>query len=175
MHPAEGSRLVVTERLELAAVTVEDLPDFHRLHSDPRTYLHAPESRHPDLAHSASVLEGCIEDWTTRGLGYWSARDRQTGDYLGCGGVRDSGEVWNVYYRFFPSAWGRGLATELVREAGPRAHSIDHNAVLQAVIRPWNQASRRLAERLGMQLTHERVDPAGVTELVYQLPASEFR
>jgi RimJ/RimL family protein N-acetyltransferase len=163
-----------TARLRLDAVSVIDLQHFHLLHSDPETYRHAPEAQHPDLEHSASVLDGYLQDWSERQLGYWSVRDPATNQYLGCGGVRHDGTGWNVYYRFFPAVWGHGFATELIRAAAPCAELLDPGAVLHAAIRPWNSASIAVAERLGMTRTHLRLDPGEVAEWVYEAEARDL-
>ena len=172
MGPFEA---VLTERLALTAVTATDLPDFHALHSDPALYRHAPEAMHPDEAHSASVLEGLAADWVQHGLGYWSVRDRRTGSYLGCGGVRFSRVNYNVYYRLHRDVWGNGYATEIVRSAAECAYELDPRAVLQAVMRPWNPASAAVAARVGMTFCGEQLDHSGAPELVYQAAAADLR
>ena len=168
----ESFRQMRTPRLELTAVSMGDLGEFHTLHSDPALYQHAPLARHPDLVHSQSVLEGLIEDWDTRELGYWTVRSG-AGSYLGCAGVRWSIVNWNVYYRFGNAAWGNGYADEVIRVAASCAETIEPGATLQAVVRPWNHASRRVAERLGMVRCGEQ-DNDG-RELIYQVAAVDVR
>jgi RimJ/RimL family protein N-acetyltransferase len=170
-----GFASVLTDRLSLTAVAAGDLTEFHALHSDPVLYRHAPEAMHPDEAHSASVMEGLGSDWAEHGLGYWSVRDRHTHRYLGCGGVRFSRVNYNVYYRLHASAWGHGYACEIVRAAAGCAYQLDPEAVLQAVMRPWNRASAAVAERIGMTFCGEQLDYQGVAELVYQGLAVDLR
>ncbi|UQX86758.1 GNAT family N-acetyltransferase [Jatrophihabitans telluris] len=162
-----------TDRLQLDAVAMTDLDDFHRLHSDPATYEHAPHVRHPDVEHSRTVLQEWIEDWLLVGLGYYSVRSI-SGDYLGCGGVRRNQVNFNVYYRLFPHAWGHGYAQEIIRASGPLAERIERGAILQAVIRPVNVASIAVVERLGMIACGRQLDYTGAEQLVYQLPAAEL-
>jgi RimJ/RimL family protein N-acetyltransferase len=65
--------------------------------------------------------------WTLVGLGYWVARDRATGRFVGEGGLADFrrdltpalGNAPEVGWVLAPWAHGRGLATEAVR-ARPR-------------------------------------------------------
>jgi RimJ/RimL family protein N-acetyltransferase len=175
-----------TPRLLLTSVDMADLDDFHALHSDPDLYQHSPEAMNPDIEHSRSVIEGYEADWARTGLGYWSIRATD-GSYLGCGGVRrdglrgspegrggDRGETWNVYYRLKKIAWGHGYAGEVVRVAARCAETIEADAVLQAVMRPCNQASEAVAKKLGMTFCGSQFDAGGTEELVYQLPAAEF-
>ncbi|HEY2043844.1 MAG TPA: GNAT family N-acetyltransferase [Jatrophihabitans sp.] len=163
-----------TARLRLSAVSMADLEEFHALHSDADLYRHAPEARHPDIAHSESQLGGYLEDWARWNLGYWSVRLLNSDQYIGCAGVRRNEVNWNVYYRFAKTAWGNGYATETIQAAGPCAESIEAGAVLQAVMRPANPASRAVVERLGMTYCGTELDYAGTEQLVYQLPAADL-
>lgn len=166
---------LLTSRLRLAAVTIEDLDQFHELHSDPDTYGDEPEAMHPDRAHSRSLIETFITDWASWKLGYWSVRLRETGDYIGCAGVRRNDENWNVYYRLTPSVWGNGYAAEVIRAAADCAEQIEPGALLQAVMRTWNTKSERVAEQLGMAYCGSYPDYGGIEDLIYQLPAAQVR
>jgi RimJ/RimL family protein N-acetyltransferase len=164
-----------TERLYLTAISMADLDDFHTLHSNPDVYQHTPLGRHPDRAYSESVIETFVDDWARWHLGYWSVRLPDTADYIGCAGVRRNEVNWNVYYRFAPRVWGHGYAAEVIRAAGPFAEAIEPGAVLQAVMRPWNEASQRVAERLKMTFCGKQLDYEGIDELVYQIQAADLR
>jgi RimJ/RimL family protein N-acetyltransferase len=164
-----------SERLTLTAISLGDLAEFHALHSDPAVYEHAPEARHPDLAYSESVIGTYVDDWSRWGLGYWTVRSRQdAGSYLGCAGVRRNEVNWNIYYRFVPAGWGHGYAAEVIRVAAACAEAVEPGAQLQAVMRPWNPASRRVAEKLGLVFCGEQLDHDGVAELVYQGAAADL-
>jgi RimJ/RimL family protein N-acetyltransferase len=52
---------------------------------------------------------------------------------------------------------------------------IEPGALLQAVMRPSNLASRRVAERLGMVFCGAQPDHAGIADLVYQQFARELK
>jgi len=166
---------VATARLLLTAVAMTDLDEFHALHSDPAVFQDAPEARHPDRNYSESIIGTFVDDWARWGLGYWSARLAGTRQYIGCAGVRRNEVNWNVYYRFTPVAWGQGYAIEVIRTAAPCAEAIEPGAILQAVMRRSNIASRAVAQRLGMTFCGSLPDHAGAEDLVFQLPAAELR
>jgi RimJ/RimL family protein N-acetyltransferase len=163
-----------TARLALTAVSMADLEEYHALHNDPDLYRHAPEARHPDLAFSESQIGAWVDDWARWNLGYWSVRLTDTGQFIGCGGVRRNEVNWNVYYRFHKAFWGNGYATETIRAAAPCAESVEPGAVLQAVMRPNNPASQAVAQRLGMTYCLTQPDHSGVDEIIYQLPAAQL-
>lgn len=163
---------VRTARLRLTALSPADLEDFHRLHHDPALYEHAPHRRHPDLAHSAAVLEGLVADWEADGLGYWLVRPGGGGPVIGCAGVRRNPWSWNVYYRFDRSAWGRGYAVEVLRAAAAAAAELDPAAELQAEVRPGNDASAATARRLGLLFGGTHPDVAGDPHWIFSAPAT---
>jgi ribosomal-protein-alanine N-acetyltransferase len=75
-------------------------------------------------------------------------------EIIGFGGVRRM--VWrdqnalNLAYRFAPSAWGHGYATEVARVAVRLARGSLPSLPIVALIHAENIASIRTAERAGM-------------------------
>jgi RimJ/RimL family protein N-acetyltransferase len=150
---APAHRLVETARLTLAAVTRDDLADLNALSSDPRVWQHLPSGRHTDLDTTARQVARFEESWVRCGLGYWTAHLRETGEFVGVGGCAARHEaVWNVYYRFRPEAQGNGYANELVQAARAAAAHVRPLWPVVAYLVEHNVASRRVAERAGLQL-----------------------
>jgi [ribosomal protein S5]-alanine N-acetyltransferase len=136
-----------TERLTLRRPTAADVDDVFAIHSDPRVWEHSPESVHVDRAQSQTWLAHWVHHWRQHGFGYWLADS--DGELVGCGGVELLRPgVLNVYYRFRPEAWGKGLASELVAAA---VELTAPGMLLLARIRPGNEASARVALRGGFQ------------------------
>ena len=119
--------------------------------------------------------------WERDGLGYWTARlredlpgtDLRAGHVVGTGGcaLRVGTAWWNLYYRFTPAAWGRGLAAELVTAAIEAARTVVPERPVVAVLLEHNERSRGRAERAGLRLCWRgpdagNPDPAAV-RLVY--------
>jgi len=115
------------------------------------------------------------------GLGYWTARlrgdlpgtDLHAGDVVGTGGcaLRVGTAWWNLYYRFTPAAWGRGLAAELVTAAVEAAHRAAPDRPVVAVLLEHNERSRGRAEGAGLQPLWRGPDAGnpdpGAVRLVY--------
>ena len=124
---------VSTSRLDLRAVTLDDVDGVHDLHADPRVWGHFPSGRHADRAASARLVERIVDDWATTGLGYWAVHLRadlaggpRAGELVGVAGVRCvSGTRWNLYYRLAPADHGLGLAGEAVSAALAAAADVD--------------------------------------------------
>ncbi len=167
-----------TPRLRLWPVTLADEADWRALHTDPRTYEHAPEAMATDPAELQASLAANAAHWIERGLGYWKAVDAETGACVGFGGVRPATaggqEFWNLYYRLAPSWQGRGLASEIARAAAERLALLFPDSEMRALVRGNNVASIRVATKLGLRRADDVVDPFGVPQQVYAARASDL-
>jgi len=109
----------VTDRLVLRRPVEADLDVVHEIHADPTTNRYNPAGPDRDLSTSRRWLQRWLEHWARNGFGYWTVESRADGEVLGFTGIRyDSwlGQpVLNLYYRFSPAVWGRGIATEGAR------------------------------------------------------------
>lgn len=150
---------MTTERLDLRAVSPSDVDDLFAITSDPQTWRHNPELVHREPARTADWISRAAARWDSDGLSYWLVR---VGDaVVGIGGVqRQSTGNWNLYYRFAPSAWGNGYATELGRAAIAAARSVDDGMPVIAWISPDNPESIAVAERLGLHRSGMHPDPS---------------
>ncbi|GCE28092.1 hypothetical protein KDA_35760 [Dictyobacter alpinus] len=143
-----------TTRLTLRRLQPTDGSAMFAVHGDPATYHCSPARPHPDLATSEEMLRGCLCDWETFGFGYWAVTPKQEEKIIGFGGVehrvwRDR-DVLNLYYRFTPSAWGQGYATELAQTAVSLARTYLPQWPIVARTRANNLPSIRTAERAGL-------------------------
>ena len=159
-----------TDRLDLRPVTLDDLDDLFAINNDERTWTHDPAGRHTDLSQTRAWITRCIEKWSEDGLSYWTVRLRSEGSVVGVGGVQRQPFGWNLYYRFTPSTWGHGYATELAQAALSAAELHDPSSPVIAWISPTNPASRAVATRLGLTdqgLHPDPTQPPGVLSHAY--------
>src|SRR6185312_15744610 len=73
-----------TEHLRLRRPVSEDLAAFTELHSDPRTYVHAPASM-PTPEQCRQRLASYLLDWEQFGYGYVAVEELSTGRLVGWG------------------------------------------------------------------------------------------
>jgi RimJ/RimL family protein N-acetyltransferase len=148
-----------TERLLLCVPTPQVADAYFTIHGDPATNVYNPSGPMLDPAAVPPILEIWQQHWREDGYGYWVVRDPGDGHILGFGGVRpplQGDEVFlNLYYRFRPEAWGNGYATEVGRAALALAAKMAPGIPVVALIRPKNEPSIRVAERLGLRLEGE--------------------
>jgi ribosomal-protein-alanine N-acetyltransferase len=144
---------VATPRLRLRRVTVADVRALAAISTDPRTNEHRPRGV-PSRAESEEkeIVRGFIRDWGHHGIGYWVVE--HLGEIIGVAGVRPvtlrERDCWNLYYRFSPASWGKGLAAEAARQAIVVAREREPARPVVARTRPGNTAAARLALAIGM-------------------------
>ena len=149
-----------TEHLRLRRPVPEDLAEFTALHTDPRTYEHAPASM-PTPAQCRERLASYVLDWEEFGFGYLAVEELATGRLVGWGGVRltATDRTLNLYYRLAHDALGRGYGRELARAivAAARETLPDHS--IQANVKRHNRASMATALAAGLVEVGERPHP----------------
>ncbi len=168
--PEDLSRLR-TPRLLLSRIGSEDFPDLCRMHRDRQVMATLGGVRSDEV--SADILQQLMAHWEAHGFGYWMARDPESGDFMGRGGLRrvvvGGGDEVEVGYALMPQYWGRGIATELARACARVGFEQLGREDLVAFTLPTNYASRGVMQRVGF-LYERDVIWAGMPHVLYRLP-----
>jgi RimJ/RimL family protein N-acetyltransferase len=160
-----------TERLSLRKLAMADVDDLLLLFGDPEStrYLHGIKTR-PE-----------VEEWVGRslaryeqdGLGLWAVVPNGADRLVGyCGLIPqadvDGRDEIEIGYGLLPASRGQGYATEAA--CGCRDLAFDTRGLKRVIslIAPKNLPSRRVAERVGMQVEKE-VERWNLQILVYAL------
>jgi ribosomal-protein-alanine N-acetyltransferase len=159
-----------TERLLLRPYRLEDLDHLHAMFSDREHMRWYPEPFPRE--GSLQWLERQIAGYESRGYALWIVEDRRTGAFLGTAGpslltIEEVDEV-EIGWHTRPGRKGEGIAPEAAAAARDWAFAnldIDH---LISLVRPENAPSRRVAEKIGMQVDRE-VDYKGFRHFVYRI------
>jgi RimJ/RimL family protein N-acetyltransferase len=159
VHPEQAGAWITTPRLVLRRPRVDDLDDYVRIHSDPRTYAHAPHTM-PSPDRCRERLEADLEDWDTLGVGYAAVLDRESGEVVGWAGLRhkdSDGGFFNLYYRLTHDRLGRGLGREISRALV--AWAVEHrpDVPVTAMVDDVNVASLATARSSGLVEVGTRV------------------
>jgi len=115
-------------------------------------------------------------EWLERGHGIFAVLDRVSGAFLGRVGLKywpqfDETELGWVLRR---DAWGRGYATEAARACRDWGFEARELPSVTAMTHPENEASVRLARRLGMSPLREDV-LLGKPVVVFSLHREDWR
>ena len=164
--------ILETDRLILRHQVLSDLDDLWALYQNPNItkYIHdAPRSRE----EAQEELE-----WHMNGhprfpeLGLWATIHKETGRFIGrCGLLPweiDGQQEVEVAYTIAREYWGQGLATEVAQAILHYGFEKLERSRLICLIEPENEASKRVAEKIGMSFEKEAHDELG-TFFVYSI------
>jgi RimJ/RimL family protein N-acetyltransferase len=138
-----------TERLRLRPMRMADLDEYLEMHDDPEVTRFV-ERR--DRQGSVERLRADEREWRERGHGMFAVLDRASGRFLGRVILKHwpQFEETELGWTLRRDAWGHGYATEAaaaVRDWGFANLDLPY---LTSMVHPDNEASARLARRLGM-------------------------
>ncbi len=169
----ERSYFLRTERLGFGRWTLDDLPLAIALWGDPEVtrLLGGPFSEE----RIKERLSREIDTMTRAGVQYWPIFWIETGDFVGCAGVRPykpEARILELGFHLRPAYWGKGLAAEAGSAVIKFAFTELGSAGLFAGHHPLNLASQRVLEKLGFQQTYEELyPPTGLMHPSYLLTA----
>ena len=153
-----------TARLILDPIVPSDADDIMHVYGDPETWRHAPAGRYSSPSDAEAMIERSRRIHHDVGLGTWAIRlasrldeSLPEGTFVGTGGMLyyEQFGVWNLGHRLTPSAWGRGLATELACAASECAARVAPQVPVSARVLTSNPGSVRVLEKVGLRLLWE--------------------
>ena len=108
----ESNRLILTE------VTWDDIENIHTLHSIPEVDEFNTLGIPKDIAETREVMRPIIEEpkGEKRHHISWKIETKNSLAFIGLAGMVLSSEKYShceIYYKFLPSYWGKGYATEV--------------------------------------------------------------
>lgn len=164
-------RELETPRLRLRNFVSEDLDRLAQLTSD-TDFMRFSGGQLFSREKAAAFLERLIAPTRLCRPSQFALILCETGTLLGyCGFFRqtvDGVEEWEIAYRLDPKFWNRGLATEAAQAVRDHAFRNLQLARVISLVHPDNLPSRRVAEKIGMQLEKETVF-RGFPALVFAL------
>lgn len=157
--------MITTARLEIRPFKEEDAFAFFELSNDNGFNLFPITKYRQESADTA-------RKWIRETVGKWAVIERDTGKLIGMGGLTswtfENETLTDITYRLRESAWGKGYGPELAKglvEYGFRTLNLKQ---ITATITPDNEASKKIAEMLGMKFD-KRITLLGVPTDLYRL------
>ena len=169
-----------TERLRLRQFA-QDLSDLEALNAIQSDAEHMRYYPHPfSLDESRGWIERRLAEYEEHGYSLWAVEDGSTDEFLGCVGpvhqLVDEVDELELGWSITPRRARQGIATEAARACRDwcfRELDVDH---LIALVRPENEASRRVSEKVGMSVWKGTVyGSAGWIHLVYRVDRDQPR
>lgn len=149
---------LTTKRLIIEPMALKHWEAYAAAWADPRMTKFIsgePRSRNESWG---KFLQG-IGLWSLFGYGYLAFTDRQTGTFLGNGGLAQFERgipglegFAEAGWAFIPDAWGKGYATEAMAAVLGWADQTLTDPEVRCIIDIENTASMRVGEKLGFRL-----------------------
>ena len=142
-------------RLETSRLTIDhlrsgDLVDLHRMDTDlsVRRYIDGKAS---SLEKTKEYLSENIISYRENGYGRYAVRDKHTNKFLGISGFLNESYGLDFGYRFLPSCWGKGIATEAALTVIKKGISDDLREQVVGIVLPDNIASVSVLLKVGFK------------------------
>jgi len=158
-----------TARLDVRAMTLDDLDDLVAVYGDPVAMAPLGDGEVLTRERCAAWIEVTAANVAERGYGMSTCVERATGAVVGfCGLVHPGGQdEAELKYALRHDAWGRGLGTEAARGMVAWGElAFDLTRVI-ATVHPGNRASKRVLAKLDMIEEEPRTEQDGSLTLVY--------
>lgn len=172
---------LITERLSIEPMSLKHWEAYAAAWADPRTTEFIggdPRSRNISWG---KMLQG-IGLWALLGYGYWSFVERESGAFIGTGGLaqfeRGLPELVGVAeagWAFVPDAWGKGYATEAMAAILAWADDEAKLPEIRCIIDRGNAASHNVAAKLGFTKFAESQDEIGDLFIYRREPHAPLR
>lgn len=146
---------ILTERLRLGRVSVEDASLMLAIWNDPSFIRHVGDRGVRTLEDAAAALyETGIRHWEEHGYGPYRVSLRESGDAIGICGLfkRPTLEEPDIGYALLPPFRGQGYAFEASAAVRDAARDEMNLSRVTAIVSPGHARSIRLLENLGMSL-----------------------
>jgi RimJ/RimL family protein N-acetyltransferase len=162
-------RIIETERLKLREFEEGDLDELAAMVGDEEqmTFYPRPKTR----GEASAWINRNRVFYEEYGFGFWCLELRATSGFVGYCGIRplslQGAPEFEIGWHVSKTVWKRGIATEAAAAACDLALGRFGVPRLVAVIHPDHAASRRVAEKIGMQQERTTVVEDDYPALIY--------
>jgi RimJ/RimL family protein N-acetyltransferase len=170
--------VATTARLRLEPMGPEHVHELAMLLADPEVarWLIPPGAAPHDQDWVRWRLELSRDEWSA-GSGLWIAYERESGEFVGRGGLKPltvEGEAaYEVGWAVLPAYWGQGYATEI--GAAGLARGFDELGLEQVVSMTLPDNARSLAVMARLGLTYRRdVEHAGLRHVLHAIDRADW-
>lgn len=157
-----------TDRLLLRMWRGEDFESCAKICANPEVMRYLVNGKPLSREEAWRQMAFLAGHWQLRGYGHWAVEEKASGSLIGRIGFLNP-EGWpgfEIGWTLARGSWGKGYATEGARRALTYAFTEMGREYVISLIHPENQASIRVAERLGERL-EGRTELLGPSVLIY--------
>jgi RimJ/RimL family protein N-acetyltransferase len=146
--------ILETDRLLLREYVEDDAEAFLKLNTDPEVLRFVPDKALLNVEQARQVLiDHPIADYRKNGFGRGACILKSSGEQIGFAGLKYLKELdeVDIAYRFMPTYWGQGLATEAARASVRYGFADLGLKRIIGLVMPENTASVRVLEKAGLR------------------------
>lgn len=155
------NRVIETDRILLRPFCLADIEPFAKICANPNVMRYIGDGKPTSFDIIAEKITAWIELYEQQKYGLMALVMKETKELVGfCGFIRqtiDEVEYIELGYRLDEAYWGKGLATEAAVAARDYAFNILDIPLLISIIHNQNEASKRVAKKVGMQLMKQTI------------------
>jgi [ribosomal protein S5]-alanine N-acetyltransferase len=159
-----------TERLIAKKITENDLEKFRLMHTNENVMRTLGGLRNED--QTVDNLSWNLKQWEDNGFGLWMFFLKETGEWVGRGGLRrvevgGNTEV-EVGYALMPKFWNQGLATEITKACIEIAFEVIRLDDVVSFTLTTNKSSQRVMEKSGFKYERDIIH-ADLPHVLYRM------
>ncbi|MEM7030552.1 MAG: GNAT family N-acetyltransferase [Chloroflexota bacterium] len=159
-----------TSRLIAHCFSLNDYDTLCQLHSDPQVMATLGGIRPPEKTRQ--FLAEKMAHWGQYGFGYWMFHHRETGQFVGRGGIQHieigGQQEVEIGYTVASTFWGQGYATEIAKTLVDLGFETLDLPEIVCFTLATNTASQRVMEKVGFQF-ERNVRHEEQTHVLYRL------
>lgn len=170
---ATDAQVIETARLRLRMFRPEDLDSLAALFADPDVMRYVADGKPADRETAEKAIDSMLAHWERHRFGRWAVEDKETGEFVGYGGLRSLLGTPEAVYHFAKAHWGKGFATEVGRASLHFGFDDRGFERIVAIAKPANNASIHVLQKLGMRFEMQ-TSYYGIEVVQYAITAAEF-
>ena len=153
-----------TERLYFRPFELSDVDDMFAMDSNPNVHLYLGNNPLKTKEESLGYLKNIQNQYKENGIGRFAMIKKGSNEFIGWCGLKfiteeenNHSHFYEIGYRLKEEFWGKGYAYEAAKAWYEYAFNVLKVDTLYASAHIDNKGSRRILEKIGLQLKNEYV------------------
>lgn len=153
---------IETERLLLRPIVPSDAKGMFTLDSNPNVNKYLGNNPVESIQESMGYIDLITKQYENNGIGRFAVVLKETNEFIGWSGIKLLTEpennyvnVYEIGYRLQENHWGKGYGSEAAKAWIDYGFTKMNIEKIYASVHKENEASKRILEKLGMQITSD--------------------